>query len=245
MISRFAALCVLLLLTLLPAVSRAAPPATGFLTKTISTNRQPQKYVLFVPTDYDGKRKFPLILFLHGAGERGDDGLKQVGVGLPTAVMASPSKWPFLILIPQCPDGKRWDESQESSLLGMLAETKKKYKVDGERVYLTGLSLGGYGTWFLGARHPEMFAALAPICAGGDPATLTTLKSMPVWAFHGEADPTVPIERGKAMADAAKAADADVKWTTYPGVGHNSWDKAYREETLGDWLLTHTISGRK
>ncbi|MBV9849020.1 MAG: prolyl oligopeptidase family serine peptidase [Armatimonadetes bacterium] len=212
---------------------------TGFLNQTITVDGKTIKYVLYVPADYEPARPWPLILFLHGAGERGADGLRPLGVGVGTAVMAAPARWPFLILFPQCPEGVNWN-TQEDALLAMLKQTQHDYRVDKDRVYLTGISMGGYGTWNLGARHPELFAALAPVCGGGDPATAAGLKGKPIRAFHGDQDGAVPPERGQAMIEAARATGADATMTMYPGVGHNSWDKAYREENLAEWFLAHT-----
>lgn len=212
---------------------------TGFLNQTITVDGGTVKYVLYVPADYDPARPWPLILFLHGAGERGDDGLQPLGIGVGTAVMQSPARWPFLLLFPQCPTGVNWS-SQEETLLAILDKTRQEYRVDTDHMYLTGISMGGYGTWSFGARHPELFAALAPICAGGDPESVSPLQGKPIWAFHGDQDGAVTPDKGQAMVDAALAAGADVKMTMYPDVGHNSWDKAYREEGLADWFLSHT-----
>ncbi len=123
--------------------------------------------------------------------------------------------------------------------MAMLDATKRDYNVDTTRLYLTGLSQGGYGTWAIGARHPDLFAAIAPICGGGNTSDAAAYKNLPVWAFHGDADPVVPPKNSQEMVDAVKAAGGDAKLTLYPGVGHDSWDKAYREAGLYDWFLKY------
>jgi predicted peptidase len=256
-------------------------PPTGFLAETLTQGGQTYRYVVYVPRNYDATRQWPLILFLHGAGECGTDGWKHVGVGLGAAIVANAAAWPFIVVLPQKPElVNAWEEYDEP-LMAMVAKARKDYNVDGNRLYLTGLSQGGHGTWILGARHADMWAAIAPICgyAGlpdSDPAQkLETaypaitdpglrallsrswpngtnihpatvdemardLKDMPLWAFHGEADQTVPVQESKRLVAAVKAAGGDPKITTYPGVDHNSWDRAYRTEHLGDWFLSHT-----
>lgn len=214
---------------------------TGFLFKTVTRNGQEYRYVLYVPADYDGKKHWPLIVFLNGAGECGRDGTKQIAVGLAPAVMIDSQKWPFLILFPQKPDvNHSWAENDDL-VMKMLDVTKSAYKVDKTRTYLTGLSQGGFGTFAIGAKHADVFAAIAPICGGGSEDMAKALKNTPVRIFHGEADPTVPVSNSKDMLKLINDAGGNAKLTTYPGVGHNSWDKAYREENLADWFLAQKL----
>lgn len=214
---------------------------TGFLNRTVEAGGETRRHVVYVPADYTPARAWPMILFLHGAGERGSDGLRQIAVGLGNAVMGDRARWPFVILFPQCPVGVHWI-SQEETLLGMMRQTEDEYRIDAERVYLTGLSMGGFGTWAFGAKHADLFAAFAPICGGGDPAMAEAFRGKPIWAFHGDGDTVVPPERSVAMTDAATVAGADVQMTLLPGVGHNSWDAAYREHGLAEWFLEHTLT---
>lgn len=214
---------------------------TGFLNRMVTVGAETRRYVVSVPEDYTADKPWPMILFLHGAGERGADGLKQLAVGLGTAVMVNRAAWPFVILFPQCPIGEHWI-AQEETLLAMMRQTADEYAIDPARVYLTGLSMGGFGTWAFGAKHADLFAAFAPICGGGDPATAGAFAGKPIWAFHGDGDTVVPPERSMTMVDAVKAAGADVTLTMLPGVGHNSWDAAYREHDLAEWLLAHTLT---
>lgn len=216
------------------------PVEKGFILKTLRHNDADRQYVVYIPREYDAIKKWPTIVFLHGMGECGTDGLKQVGQGIGTAVMANPARWPFIIVMPQKPDTRQaWAEHAEM-VIAMLDATSASYAVDPTRVYLTGLSQGGNGTWTIGARYPERWAAIAPICGYGNPSEIAPgLKSMPIWCFHGEADSVVPLARSTAIIDALKALGASPRLTTYPGVGHNSWDKAYRDEALPQWFLEH------
>jgi predicted peptidase len=202
------------------------------------------KYVLFVPHDYKGDKPYPLVLFLHGAGECGTDGHKQVAVGLGPAIKKREQRFPFLVVFPQAlkpaegvkstwhadaPDGKR--------ALAILAEVQKEYRCDPKRVYLTGLSMGGFGTWDLAVHFPERWAALAPVCGGGDPGQAAKIKDIPCWCFHGDADPVVPVWLSREMIEALRQAGGHPKYTEYPKVGHDSWTRAYGTAELYDWLL--------
>jgi predicted peptidase len=229
------------LLLVCPLVGRAAEEPTGFLNKTVTTNGEARSYVLYVPKDYNSSRKWPVILFLHGSGERGDDGLKQSEVGIGAAIRMGSERFPALVVMPQCKTGKHWADEMADYALNALDQTIKNYNVDKSRLYLTGLSMGGYGSWTIGIQHPDMFAAIVPICGGGDPMPVAQkLKDEPIWVFHGGADPTVPVDQSRNIVAALKAAGSSVKYTEYPGVGHNSWDKAYGEKDLTDWLFAQT-----
>ena len=202
-------------------------------------------YLCSLPQDYDAKsgRTWPLLLFLHGAGERGTD-LQRVAIHGPPKLVKAGTNFPFIIIAPQCPEGKRWDGED---LLQLLDHVTKQYAVDKTRVYLTGLSMGGYGTWSLGVTHPERFAAIAPICGGGQTIDVllsgnraAALKAMGVWAFHGAKDPVVPLEESQRMVDALKKIGVrDVKLTVYPEAGHDSWTETYNNPEFFEWLLKH------
>ena len=212
-----------------------------FEDKTIEHGGGPVKYQVCVPSGYDGSKAMPLILFLHGSGEQGDDGVKQSTVGIGPAIQANPKGWaPYITVIPQKPKGRGGWMEHEALMLGVVEKTKKEYKIDESRLYLTGLSMGGYGSWVLAAKHPAMWAAVAPICGGGNPADGPKLKDLPLWAFHGDKDTAVPLRKSEEMIEAIKAAGGAPKLTVYPGVGHNSWDKAYREEKLWEWFLQYS-----
>jgi predicted peptidase len=203
-------------------------------------------YLLFLPRNYDAKsrKRWPLILFLHGAGERGTDIWKVAKHGPPKHTNENPS-FPFIVVSPQCPEGQVWSNY---NLLELMNGIISRYRVDPGRVYLTGLSMGGYGTWRLGLTHPEKFAAIAPVCGGGEMITValsssgkrSSLRSLAVWAFHGAEDPVVPVTESQRMADAVKKAGVqEVKLTIYPGIGHDSWTQTYENPRLYEWLLKH------
>ena len=202
----------------------------------------------------DGQR-YPLVLFLHGAGERGNDNVKQLKF-LPTW-LAEPTlrqRHPCFVLVPQCRMDERWVDVSWADVksppqpatptvdltaaMQALEETLLRESVDPARVYLTGLSMGGYGTWDLAARQPDRFAAILPICGGGDDAVAARIASLPIWCFHGDADTAVPVERSRSMIAAVKAAGGRPIYSELPGVGHDSWTPAYRDGFVLDWLFS-------
>ncbi len=196
-------------------------------------------YLLYIPKDFpDSQKKWPLVMFLHGVGERGNDLSKVKAHGLPK--LAESRDFPFIIVSPQCPGDFWWNNPvQVAALNGLLDEIMETYPVDRDRVYLTGLSMGGFGTWALAAAHPEKFAAIAPICGGGNPADAKVLSKLPIWVFHGDSDTTVPISKSQEMVDAIKKEGGDIKFTVYPGVGHDSWTQTYNNSELYEWLLKY------
>jgi predicted peptidase len=199
------------------------------------------KYLLYLPKEYgkEADKKWPVMVFLHGSGERGSD-LEKVKAHGPPKLIAAGKEFPFLVVSPQAPlNGKGWDVE---TLNGMLDEVMQKYSVDASRVYLTGLSMGGGGTWTWATSNPERFAAIAPICGFGSPLSTRRLKNVPAWVFHGEKDPTVPVNESHIMVDAMKAAGGDVKLTLYPEAGHDSWTETYNNPELYIWFLSHTRS---
>lgn len=193
-------------------------------------------YLLYLPKEYEKAeaKKWPLVVFLHGAGERGSD-IKKVKSWGPPRLVEKGKDFPFVMIAPQCPNGGFWNIDH---LLQLIKSTIKEHNIDEDRVYLTGLSMGGYGSWALAATAPEMFAAVAPVCGGGDPRTASKLKDLPIWVFHGDADRVVPISGSQKMVDAIKDAGGEkVKFTIYEGVGHNSWTETYENEELYEWFL--------
>jgi predicted peptidase len=229
-----------------------ADVSTGFLFSSLKENGRELKYAVYVPRGYDPSRSWPLILFLHGSGESGTDGSRQLAQGLPRELVWNPDRWPFIVIIPQKPSQDAEWEQYELELMTMLAHARREYTVDPTRLVLTGLSQGGHGAWVLAARHPELWAAVVPVCgyrtvrsgaAGVFTGTVTdlvaTLKGIPVWAFHGEADDIVPVGETHTMIAALEAAGAHPRVTIYPGVGHGCWERAYGEHELPAWLLAH------
>jgi len=211
------------------------------------THQAELQYLLFLPEGYknDQDRHWPLILFLHGAGERGTN-LAKVAAHGPPKVVKTKRDFPFILVSPQCPPGETWSDE---TLLALLDQVQEKYRVDDNRVYLTGLSMGGYGTWSLGLKNPDRFAAIAPICGGGNLLSVllpptgkqAALKRLPVWAFHGGKDPVVPVQQSEEMVNALKrVGNQNVKLTVYPEAGHDSWTEAYDSQELYDWFLEQT-----
>lgn len=217
-------------------IAREAGIATGFINKTMSVNGTDRAYVVYVPREYDPRKPWPLIVFLHGAGERGDDGLKQTEVGIGRAVRFNSERFPCIIVMPQCPDGGWWDAAVDD-IEQAYRDTVDSYNIDPKRVYLTGLSMGGFGTWIYGAQHVDRFAALLPICGGGRLEDVPALSRVPIWAFHGADDETVFPDESIKMVNAVKAANGNVTYTEYEDTGHNSWDKAYGDGRVIRWLL--------
>jgi len=205
------------------------------------------KYLFYLPKDHGAKSKkrWPLLMFLHGAGERGTN-VQRVAIHGPMSLVKQGKEFPFIIVAPLCPEGEKW---QNENLLNLLERVEKKFKVDTNRVYLTGLSMGGFGTWNLAIAHPEKFAAIAPICGGGMGIDVilagygkpkNPLIDLPVWAFHGAKDPVVPVEESERTIGAMKKIRAkETKLTIYPEAQHNSWTETYNNQELYEWLLKH------
>ncbi len=202
-----------------------------------------RKYLLFLPDGYNEKKSWPLIMFLHGAGERGDD-LGLVKKHGPPKIVEEKKDFSFIVVSPQCPEDSSWTK-ENGFLKELLDDIEARYKVDKYRIYLTGLSMGGYGTWSLACAYPERFAAIAPICGGGEPSTASKLKDIPVWAFHGVQDKVVSVKKSQEMVDAINALGGNAMLTVYPDAGHDSWTLTYDNPKLYDWFLEHRISDRK
>lgn len=194
------------------------------------------RYLLYLPEGYinDTAGKWPLMMFLHGSGESGND-IEKVKTHGPPKLVQQGKRLPFIIVSPQAEVAGGWDAEL---LYKLLLHVKSKYRVDDDRVYLTGLSMGGFGTWNLAMKHPEMFAAIAPVCGGGDTATAFRLRHVPVWNFHGADDNVVPIINSDNLVAATRLYNNDVTYSVFPGVGHNSWDSAYSNDSLYQWMLT-------
>ena len=214
------------------------------LFKKVVSKKVECRYLLYLPKGYEEKgKKWPVIMFLHGAGERGDN-LELVKKHGPPKMIGQGREFPFIVVSPQCPNDVWWTEQTEV-LTALLDEIELKYRVDTDRVYLTGLSMGGFGTWGLACRYPGRFAAIAPICGGGERYLGNRLKDVPVWAFHGAKDKVVPVKRTEEMVEAVKKAGGDAKMTVYPEAEHDSWTATYDNQELYDWFLSHRISERK
>ncbi|MFH1567515.1 MAG: dienelactone hydrolase family protein [Gemmatimonadota bacterium] len=222
--------------------SRAQAPAASQHRHALqaSGKAQPLKYLVFLPPEYGaGERSWPVILFLHGAAQRGSNLEAVKKTGLPL-ILERQAEFPAIVVAPQCPAGLRWTTPAVlDGLLGVLDEVGRSYAVDADRVYVTGLSLGGFGTWGLAMREPGRFAAIAPICGGAQPSRACLLKDTPVWIYHGARDTGVPAHRAKAMYAALEACGADVHFTLYPQAGHDAWTPAYSDPEFYTWLFGH------
>ncbi len=227
-----------------PTTKTNMPTASHFQFKPAAA--RDVKYLVYLPEGYDkdSGKKWPLMLFLHGAGERGTD-VQRVGIHGPMKLVKQGKQFPFIIVAPLCPEHEYWSPDV---LLQLLDHVMAEYAVDTHRVYLTGLSMGGYGTWGLGLMHPEKFAAIAPICGGG--AAIGPIlssrekpqefKSLGIWAFHGAKDTTVPVEESENLVKIIKKLGAtDVQLTIYPEAQHDSWTATYNNPEFYEWLLKH------
>ena len=197
-------------------------------------------YLLSLPEDYTkSKTKWPLVMFLHGSGESGKN-IHKVKTHGPAKLADVNGPFPFILVSPQSAR-RGWDPDKLNALLDAVI---KKYRVDKDRVYLTGLSMGGYGTWDLAAAYPEKFAAIAPICGGGDPSDAPAIAKLPIWVFHGAKDKTVPLDRSEKMVEAVKAAGGNPKFTVYPDAAHDSWRQTYNDPEFYKWLLAQNRGKR-
>ena len=228
---------------------------TGFLDRSLVHAGTRYPHQLYVPRSYEASRTWPLVLFLHGAGERGSDGLLQTTVGIGPAIRRWPERFPALVLMPQVPIDGFWIGPPGDAALAALDRTCEEFAVDRSRIYLTGISMGGHGSWLLAYHHAERFAALLVICGPvGDrpdrpsvvPAGEGTpyqrvaerVRALPIWVVHGEADSRVPVTESRRMADALRGAGAEVRYTELPGTGHDAWTAAYGSESIVGWLFS-------
>ena len=243
-----------------PPLSAAKHPQdTGFLNRTVVVNGAVRRYVVYLPENWNKNQKWPVILFLHGSGERGTEGLDETQIGLPAAIRVHPERWPFVVVMPQVPfSHHHWtDPDMMQMAMAALRVEEHEFSGDPDRTYLTGLSLGGYGTWEIARDNPHVFAAIVPVCGGifwsyqpsrwSEQTVLPeeyarVLRRTPIWIFHGADDPVVSPRQSALMYDALKAVDGDVRFSEYAGVRHNVWDKAYSNTELPHWLLSHSLS---
>ena len=217
----------------------AAPPAgqSAHLFEATVSRKVSYRYLLYVPKAYeaDATKRWPLLLFLHGSGERGAD-LAKVKVHGPPRQLDGRDDFPFVVVSPQCPDDQRW---QADALAALLDDVTKKLRIDPDRVYVTGLSMGGRGTWDLAMSYPERFAAVAPVCGGALPDRACRLKDVPIRAFHGAKDPVVPLAESETVVDAVKKCGGTAELVVYTDAGHDSWTATYADPSLWHWLLSH------
>lgn len=239
-----AAIAILGFATGMPSTSETARHTIQKLPPEIAarTNNLNDQFWLYLPKSYkraSKKEPMPLIIYLHGSSRRGRD-VEQVKANGLAPLMDKRDDFEFVVVSPQALSNHAWQRCwQPDDLIILLDHLLATYNIDPKRVYLTGLSMGGYGTWAAIGRHSNRFAAAAPICGGGDPTTAIGIGKLPVWAFHGENDRVVSVERSREMVKAIKAAEGNAKLTVYPEVGHDSYTRTYANPKLYEWFLKH------
>jgi predicted peptidase len=227
--------------------SMAQNTIDGFEGRTYKNSGHTMPYRLFIPKGYDPSKKYPLVLWLHGSGSVGNDNRKQISsastLGTHTWTRSeNQAKYPAFILAPQCPSGKAWTSPGElTTVLEILAAVQKEFSIDSQRLYVAGQSMGGYGTWALIALRPNMFAAAIPLCGGGHVADAPRIAKIPIWAFHGEADPTVSVWESRKMIEAIKKVGGKPRYSEYPGVRHEVWERTFKEPGLLDWVFAQHL----
>lgn len=238
-----------------------SPDASPYQQETyLAKNGTEIPYRILYPAGFDPSKKYPLLLFLHGAGERGHDNQAQLVHG-SSLFLEKQAQFPAIVVFPQCPKDRYWssvkiDRSQPkykfeydykstketpelSAVMDLLKDLARKHKIDRKRIYIMGLSMGGMGTFEAITRHPRVFAAAVPVCGGGDPSLVGKFaKKVPLWVFHGADDTVVNVDYSREMVKAIESAGGKVKYTEYPGVNHNSWDNAFAEPELLPWLFS-------
>lgn len=259
-----------LLAMLTLAVATAAPgqePTTGFLERSVRIGDVTHAYKVYVPPGFDASRRWPVILFLHGAGEGGTDGVRQTEVGLGRVLRTDPERFPAVVVFPQAPRGQVWLGDLARAATTALDQTIVEFRGDPDRIYLAGLSLGAYGCWVMAFENPQRYAAIVSVAGGivpsagrlarlatlpptlqaADPyaATAARVKDIPAWLFHGADDPTVPVTESRRIVAALKEAGASPRYSEYEGVAHNSWDRAFAEPELPKWLLAQRRKGAR
>ncbi len=205
------------------------------------------RYRLMKPLDYDSTKKYPLVICLHGSSGCGTDNVRQIEASMPAQWLSKPenrTQYPSFIFVPQCPRQNAWGglaevPSVDSVLIESILAMEKEFTIDASRRYVTGNSLGGYGAWYLSMAYPDRFAAVVPICGGGDPGKVSLIKHLPIWVFHGGRDYVVPLKESEIMVTALRKAGSNVKFTIYPEAGHDSWTETYNNPELYEWFLRH------
>ena len=262
---RAAALLTIVTLVL-PAVVTGQEPKTGFLERSVRIGDASHAYKVYVPPGFDPRRSWPVILWLHGAGEAGTDGVQQTEVGLGRVLRTDPDRFPAVVVFPQAPRGRVWLGDLARVATTALDETIAEFHGDPDRISLVGLSMGAYGAWVLAFENPERYAAIVSVAGGivppayrrarlvqlppalsaDDPyaATAARVKGIPAWLFHGADDPTVPVTESRQIVAALEQAGASPRYTEYEGVAHNSWDRAFADPELPKWLLAQRRNRR-
>ena len=237
---------------------------SGFLNRTVAVAGVSRRYQVYVPAGYTAKRAWPVVLCLHGSGERGTDGLLQTEIGFGTALRRYSERYPLIAVFPQCPPDMRWPGAAARIALATLDATLREFHGDPARIYLSGLSMGGNGAWYLAYRDPARWAAILVACGWVTPeanhptaepvvpesdgaavgALAAKLRHVPVWQFHGALDDVISPAHSRALAAALDSLGAPAKYTELPGVGHGSWDAMYASPEVATWLLAQLRPAR-
>lgn len=244
------ALTAVCLVGLSPALPAAESVERGFLNRSYTDPEgKAHAFVIFVPAKFEPGSQPPAMLFLHGAGDGGTNNINQIMVGLGPAIWKRKASFPFVTVFPQCRTGSNWnaDGPDAQWALAMLRQTQREFGTDPDRVYLTGLSMGGTGTWSIATKDPSAWAAIVPLCAAPNTAKVEKFIAarLPVWNFCGDKDREGIVKANHEMQAALSNAGVNAKYTEYPGVGHNCWDDAYGTEALYKWLLQQARSKNK
>jgi predicted peptidase len=231
------------------APAEGSDQATGLLTRTVTISQNSYDYQVFIPAGLKASEKAPVILFLHGIGQRGEGGFVPSNGGASEVVRSYMNRLPAIVVLPQCRSGRYWHEREMTEMaMATLDKTVSEFGGDKERLYLIGVSMGGYGAWHMAAEHSGRFAAFVPICGGSPLRSRDRFKEIarrvgrtPVWVFHGVEDKIVPVSESREMVEALKATGGNVRYNEYPGVGHNVWLKVASENELLPWLLKQRL----
>lgn len=217
--------------------AKSSSPIKGQPAKFLEKTFGEAKYAVCVPENHDGKTPLPVILFLHGSGQVGNDNTEQLAIGFGPAIRKNGMPFPFIGVFPQSQEGDWKAKGAEAKrALAILESVEREYQTDPRRVYLTGVSMGAEGVWSIAAAHPTRFAAIVPVCGGGNPKLASIIKDIPCWAFHGDADTIVPVQATRRMVEAITTAGGRPQYQEYRGLDHNCWDRAYGEAELYRWL---------
>ena len=240
----FSILSVVVAAALATGCRTAYTPGRPLAHERVTLGSRSLPYAVYIPPGYSARKRWPVILFLHGFGERGDDGVTQT-CGMGGFLQRNVDRFPCLVVMPQMPRSHvRWSGVMNELALKALDEVVRKYHGDRQRLYLTGCSMGGGGCWRIAALHPQLFAAVMPLCGHTEPdAQAAALKSLPIWVFHGAADRVVPVRYSRTMVRAIRAEGGNkIRYTEYPGVGHDCWDRTYSDPKAIAWLLSQRRS---
>jgi predicted peptidase len=218
------------------------PQGTGFIKKTVTVDNVTRQYTVFIPANYNPNTKLPAIVFLHGVLESGSDAEKNLGVGIGPHIGKAAQSWQFITLFPQSTGDWQGDFEQRLAI-ACLDQCQRDYAIDPDRVFLTGLSNGGQGTWIIGARYKDRFAGLAPMCGQSAYDACPNLTGIPIWCFHNSVDPFVMTGQSREMCKRIKEAGGNVKYTEFDAFGHGCWDRAYDEGEVLKWMVATRRNG--